>query len=631
MKSPSPTTSTALRLVLWGEFLLLAVNLIWSCVCLGAYRPETQLVTFTLTALLALLHFGVRSSCWPQGEPLGWGDYFLLGFLLYGLGSVCWLSPYRWLGVLDLLGWAQLFLVFWVVRRDLNQAPFRLGLLGVLYALGFLAVFLACYQRFVDAEWLMLGRRQASQFLGRCSGFFGIPNSFAGFLLLLLPVSVLGVFRKRLSLTLRLFLLYSVLVFGLGLVLSISRGAWLALVLVLCAQAWLSRSGGWLRRLSWVALSLVFSAAALWGLCRLNPAVHERVSTFIAERGETSRPILWRASLRLAADNPVFGSGAGSFNVLFEKHRPEHFQREPQWVHNDYLNTLSDYGLFGTALLGTGILLLILRERKKMRMEGKGDPLWFRHGLLLGLVAFGLQLSVDFHLKLAGLAMAFAVVAALACCEASQNTVVTESRRRWQFALPALGVLLALLLFWTGGLPLLRSEALRYQNRQRLDSTAAFQNEAAKFTAALHEIEIPLRTAVALDPSNAQAATDLAYLLCLRTRHEPALAMTLALEAEKLAKSALVGAPAWIDAWVCLGMALDIQGKWVDGGLAFAEALKLAPASANMRYYLAYHYAQRTSTRANALAFLATCLRLDPAHAPAQALREQLEAVGKAH
>ena len=39
----------------------------------------------------------------------------------------------------------------------------------------------------------------------------------------------------------------------------------------------------------------------------------------------------------------VTGGGAGSYNVLLERFRPENFPDDAQWAHNDYLNTLSDF------------------------------------------------------------------------------------------------------------------------------------------------------------------------------------------------------------------------------------------------------------------------------------------------
>ena len=47
---------------------------------------------------------------------------------------------------------------------------------------------MAIYQRVSDPHWIMLGRTQAAQFWGRSSGMFGIPNSFAGLLELMIPV-----------------------------------------------------------------------------------------------------------------------------------------------------------------------------------------------------------------------------------------------------------------------------------------------------------------------------------------------------------------------------------------------------------------------------------------------------------
>jgi hypothetical protein len=162
-----------------GEWLvagLVLVNLWWTTLCLGGYRPETMAVTVTLN--VAALASWLALEAWRgRGLRLHWAALATLPFLAYAAVNAAWATPVPWLGWRDWLGWAQMAMVFWAVLHGVRGARAREALFWGLAALGVAAVAMAAYQCFVDPTWLMMGRRQAAQFIGRSSGPFGIPNS----------------------------------------------------------------------------------------------------------------------------------------------------------------------------------------------------------------------------------------------------------------------------------------------------------------------------------------------------------------------------------------------------------------------------------------------------------------------
>src|SRR5688572_11128297 len=161
----------------WLQTLLLAANLLWTSLCLGGYRAETMLVTVALTGSLLVVHFAANAAekrSWRATDP---ASACMIPFLVYALINVQFVTPVPWLGWLDWLGWANMLAVFYVVRNGVRSSRTRRLLFVTLVILGIAAVALGCYQRYVQPDWLMLGRRQANQFLGRASGPFGIPNS----------------------------------------------------------------------------------------------------------------------------------------------------------------------------------------------------------------------------------------------------------------------------------------------------------------------------------------------------------------------------------------------------------------------------------------------------------------------
>lgn len=617
----------------WALVGLVGGNIGWTTLCLGGYRPETMVVTTLLNALTVAVYClgrAVGASAIQRTHPAAW---LTVPFLLYAAANVLWVSPVRWRGWLDWLLWAQMAAVFWVVLNGVQSKAGRRALLGMLMALGTVAVVLACYQRFRNPEWLMLGRLQSAQFLGRSSGPFGIPNSLAALLALLLPLLGVLAVRRRASVIQRVFFGYLTAVFVLGLVLTISRGAWLALGLVLAVWPLVGARAGLGRRLRWSAAAGGAVLLLALGLIAVVPAVRERFVALKVESGERTRPIMWRGAWQIFVGHPVLGGGGGSYNVLFEKHRPENYQDEPVWAHNDYLNTLSDYGLVGFLLAlagGAAILGYGLSGRPQSR-DGGGDERLIRQALAAGLATFALQLMVDFNLKIPALAMVFATVAAFWVQRAWQVSS-SPLTRVWA---PRLGHALAGaaavgMTAW-GALPLCRGEALRYAARQSVDRIAAQGLPLSEWGRVLAAAEADLRTATVHFASNGATWGELAYVLALRVHVEPMRMPDLAREAEAAANQALGCTRVVPEIWVRHAVALDMQGKWPEADASFAEALRLGPARAATWYNYAFHLGLNRQMDVPALTAVERCLRLDPANKEAQALRQRLATRVSAH
>ncbi len=611
----------------WAQALLLALNLAATTLALGGYLRETLLWSCAFTAVIVALKFlrgacvradGVDRPCW---HGAGW---WLVPFLIYAAINVLAVTPVGWLGWRDWLGWAQWMATFWLALDVVALPGPRRLLRGTVIGLGVVLVVLGCYQRFVDPQWIMLGRSQSQYFIGRASGAFGIPNSMAVFLGLLIPAALAGGWRKDTGATTRIAARVLAAIFLLGFVLTVSRGPWLALAVALMSWPLLKRgrSWGWQLRVAGAALVAVVAMGAL--LYAALPDVRARVDRLAEDRGEKTRPIVWRAAWQLWREAPLLGTGAGSYNVVFERHRPVRFWDEPQWAHNDYLNTLSDYGAVGFILgLGgvAGIAAGAVRRAKTTpRAEIPVDA------LVVGLGAFAVALMVDFHLKLPALAMMVAWVGAEAVgavwpMEAARDRATSRGGRILLGA--ASGLLVGVAGFWL--LPASQAEGLRGEARRRIDRIALKPVSASEELITLREVRVDLAKSVAKDACNAQAWADVAYVSVLIGRLDPPQAAGLGIEAERAARRALEQSSVVPEFWWRLGVALDMQGRWMEGGEAFARSVTLAPNLPQAWFYTAYHFSLQPATRPLALAAVATCLRLDPWFRGAEALRDRLK------
>ena len=615
----------------WGEWLLvlgLAATLAWTTLCLGGYLAETMVVTSWSVFGLAALGGGL----WVLGrggEPLVFNRAALLPvpFLLYALASVLWLAPAPWLAWREWLLWLQMWLVF-VLGLHFGRGRRHTGVIvSTFIALGLAGVAMAAYQRYGDPAWMMLGRTQAEQYVGRSAGMFGIPNSLAALLELMIPACLALLFSRATRPVVKVACSWLAVIFVFAVVLSGSRGGWISLALALLLWPLLDGQS-WRRRLSGAVMIFVLAAAGVWSLYRFSDYAHQRIQPFLEGKYELTRPIIWKAGLQIWCDHPWLGSGAASYNVLFDQYRPQGFLNEPDWAHNDYLNTLSDYGLAGFALwaaAGGALLALGWGAVQRVRREGKATValfgLWkWRLGLFVGLLAFAFHLGVDFHTKLPALAFAAAVVGALLLRDEPGlvRPLPAAGARGGGLVLAVLGFFIVVRL----AAPLYRAEALRYGARRAIDQQAASGQGDLRLI--MPAATASFEQAVKINPTNGQAWSDLAYATTQSWHVSRGDLVTLGRQAEPLAEHALALCPIIAEFWVRKGVALDMQARHREAEACFKRALELAPNLGAWWYYFAYHLSDIPSRKEEALRAAETCLTLDPSNRQALALRQQL-------
>ena len=239
----------------------------------------------------------------------------------------------------------------------------------------------------------------------RLYGYMFYPNALAGVILLLLPVSLtllLGQGRWRLP--------RAVLALGLG-------------ALGLACLYWSGSKAGWLIALALLGawfLHLPVSSKLKLGLA--STAMVLGLAGFAVkyadyfDRGATSvgaRFGYWRAAAQTAMEEPLLGTGPGTFQIAYKRHREAMKKKEDargasggkrpgaeptRLTHNDYLQQASDSGWPGFALYAAffgGAAWVLARRRLD-------DPLLI--AVRLGLLAWALQGFVEFGLYIPALA-----------------------------------------------------------------------------------------------------------------------------------------------------------------------------------------------------------------------------------
>ena len=197
--------------------------------------------------------------------------------------------------------------------------------------------------------------------------FGGYPNSLAGALLLLLPLTLVFLWQltPKVGTSIRLLFVLVLGACGLGcLFWSGSKAGWLvAMTVGLAALTHSKLPSKWKQWLIFLILAVGITAFA----CKYAGYFHK-------ERNSAgARFAYWRAALIVTHRHPWLGTGPGTFQIPYEKiKRPA--DEMARLCHNDFLEQGTDSGIFGfisyTGMILTFLLLLYRYSIRKTNQIG---------------------------------------------------------------------------------------------------------------------------------------------------------------------------------------------------------------------------------------------------------------------
>jgi O-antigen ligase len=301
------------------------------------------------------------------------------------------------------------FLFFAIVNNLYRQESVQI----ISFTLIFLAMAISCYGVY---QFLTHSNRvwdYVSPYLGRASGTYISPNNFAGFLEMLLPLATACVLVGRMKPVVRILLGYSALVMLAGMVVTFSRGGWVAVVvalLVLLGTLIFHRN----HRLPAFLLLVVL---AVGGTVFVTNYLSKTLSYMrrVGTPGETKeldlsvRLNIWTAAEQMWRDHFWWGVGPAHYDYRFREYRPERVQMSPDRAHNDYLNLLADWGAVGGIIVLAGMVTLGAGLRKTWKYvrpsendfgRGLSNRFAFFLGASAGLFALAVHSMVDFNLHI---------------------------------------------------------------------------------------------------------------------------------------------------------------------------------------------------------------------------------------
>ena len=167
----------------------------------------------------------------------------------------------------------------------------------------------------------------------------------------------------------QLYVLAAVVAIAVGVVMTVSRGATVALVVATMI--------GWvfLIRRSWtmVVVSLAVAAGGI-GLVVWTEQGENIVANLETmedlESAAENRMEHWATAWEVAQENPVFGSGLGTYKFMYPASQKTHFNRWFLHAENQYLETYSELGLVGVFIL---LVVIVVAFVGCVTLIGKPD------------------------------------------------------------------------------------------------------------------------------------------------------------------------------------------------------------------------------------------------------------------
>jgi O-antigen ligase len=128
-------------------------------------------------------------------------------------------------------------------------------------------------------------------------------------------------------------------------------------------------------------------------------------------------------ALKLCRDYPAFGSGLGSFSVLFTRYGGPDLYEHFTHAHNDYIQFGCETGAAGVLPLGLMVFASFLAALRAQML--RHDPLMrgISFGAMMSMIALALHSAVDFNLQIPANALTFMLVLAFAWISRFHGTV----------------------------------------------------------------------------------------------------------------------------------------------------------------------------------------------------------------
>jgi O-antigen ligase len=568
---------------------LLVTALVVIELLIGGTRLLFSLPSYGIVALVSFL--SLYSFRRPQ-VPANLNCLIGAGIFATYLIARILLSPVEYIARIDLFMLLGALMFYLFVALYLTVPKYRFIFVMTLLVIALVHVTIGGIQYLRGERFPIFSFIEKVDYGLRATGLYICPNHLAGFLEVSALMGLSIVCWSRQSFWVKLLAGYGAVICGIGIVLSGSRGGYLSTfagVLVFGVLSFLAirrahRQQLWISAIGTVIVSAILFISITVVFSR-HYALQSRASRLFTGDIRTE---IWKIGIEQFKVSPVQGTGAGTFQYYGRLFRPQSLQADPEYVHNDYLQLLAEYGIIG---LGTGLFFLLVHfwfgvkalnyfvtERPIARYRLQSDALALNIGALSAATTYVVHSFLDFNLHIPANALLLAFVFGILANPGVMMPKITSTNERithyLKLALPAVGVWIAV-----SGLPTLPAEYFAEQARQ------AFREERYKDAVDLAAIGL------AGDSKNP-------YLYLYQGQAQSSLG-ELATDPDAARKSFAAAVESFRkgirlyphEQWMMIGLAsaLDGLGQFAEARPVYEEAIKWNPSSAPIHLYFATH------------------------------------------
>ncbi|MCX7009931.1 MAG: O-antigen ligase family protein [Kiritimatiellaeota bacterium] len=433
---------------------------------------------------------------------MGFLGYSMVAIFVYG-------TPYE--ARVELLRALSLWLAYWAWANLGLAARHWRWVLGLLLLAAVANALFGLFNHFSGTPERVLWFNRLAEgvdYEQRISGTYFCPNHWANWLALLAPLALAVVLSAEAGILLRVLGAGALLTFPLAIHYSQSRAGLLGLVAGLIVTTLVLV---WRRSRLWFALFLVLLPLLVAGggylYWKQSPIFRARVASALEEgkTGNGFRLNQWRDTLLMIQARPWFGHGAGGYGWAVEAYRQHMKDSDYQalYAHNDYLQSIAEYGAIGSALVALSLCWLLWKLAGALRRVTQRTDVLLLAGLLGAWAAALIHATCDFSLRIyANVATLAALTGLLAARLLGQGVWPSVLSRR---AIACAGAVLAALLVGVMSWMLVSY----YQNLRAMRALEAINYNQAEHCA---------RLALRVDPANWYAAETLGQLLQTRAK-----------------------------------------------------------------------------------------------------------------
>ena len=182
----------------------------------------------------------------------------------------------------------------------------------------------------------------------RAFGFNHTPTFYGSFMLIQFPMLIFITQLDFLSPNWKFLAIITAFLTPICLILSMTRGAWLAFIGVAIIFVAIQKNYRKLTAKIFAGLVIIFLIAAL-----ISPKIQDRIATLTDKnfQSNTERVLMWKSAAEIFKDYPLCGVGQKMFVKAYNEQyiSPEAKEKGHTQPHNNLLNVASEGGIVGLA------------------------------------------------------------------------------------------------------------------------------------------------------------------------------------------------------------------------------------------------------------------------------------------